>query len=283
MDLIERLRAALPIDSIESLSGGHQSRVFSAVGPSGRLVVKVQDASLVDRTELLARLDVVAALAELHARVCRPLSVGDTRVVELRSDGQVEHYVTCFDFAPGTAPDPERPTDAEQMGTALAHLHRSMRQLPPVPLPAVAALRTPAAEELASTVDRQLLHGDFNAGNLRLDAGAVNIFDFDDCGYGPPAFDVANALYMVAFDGYVSERSEVYDRFRTSFVHGYVDGSPASLDGETIDRLIDLRVDALSAWLDDLDHAPADIKNASSTWLATLRGFVVDHHRRSGR
>jgi hypothetical protein len=88
---------------------------------------------------------------------------------------------------------------------------------------------------------------------------------------------------MVYFDGYASKRSDVYARFRTSFIHGYVDGSPASLDDETIDRLIDLRVDALSAWLDDLDHAPAGIKNASSTWLATLRGFVVDHRRRSGR
>lgn len=283
MDLAERLRAALPIDTIEALDGGYQSRVFEAVGPSGRLVVKVQDASLVDRAALVTRLDVVAALAELDPGVCRPLSVGETRLVELCTDGQVEHYVTCFDFAAGAPPDPARATDAEQMGAALARLHRSMLRLAPFPLPAVAALNTStAAEEPTESGDQQLLHGDFNVGNLRLDAGTVRIFDFDDCGYGPPAFDVANALYLVLFDERTSGRAGIFERFRASFLRGYVAESGSPLTDEAIDRFIDLRVDALGAWIDDLDHAPVGIRTASPIWLATLRDFVVDHRRRSG-
>ena len=42
-------------------------------------------------------------------------------------------------------------------------------------------------------------------------------------------------------------------------------------------RLIDLRVAALGAWLDDLEHAPIGIRTASDAWRATLRAFVADH------
>lgn len=283
MDLTGRLRAALPIEMIESLEGGHQSRVFRAIGPSGRLVVKVQEAALVDRADLVTRLDVVATLADLDPSVCRPLSIDGTRIVELCTDGQVEHYVTCFAFAAGISPDPARATDAEAMGVALARLHRSMQRLPPFPLPAVAALDAVAVEEPADTGCRQLLHGDFNAGNLRLDDSTVRVFDFDECGYGPPVFDVANALYMVLFDERTAGRTDIFERFRAAFLRGYVAESHSPIDDEAVDRFIDLRVDALAAWLDDLDHAPAGIRTASPTWLATLRAFVVDHHRQSGR
>ncbi len=279
MDLVARLEAALAIDEVESLAGGHQSRVFRGVGPHGRVVVKVQDASLTNRVDLDTRLDVVAALADLDPRVCRPLSFGETRVIELRSGGVVDHYVTGFEFAVGRTPDPGRGPDAEAMGTALARLHEAMRRLPPTPLPPVAALDTISEEHLTALGPIQLLHGDFNADNLRVAEGTLRIFDFDDCGYGPAVFDVANALYMVLFDARTSARPGI-DLFRRRFVSGYEAESRATFSADDLDQLIDLRVDALARWLADPSRAPAGIRTASPGWLATLRAFVLDHRAR---
>lgn len=278
MDLAEHLAGVLAADEIEELGGGHQSRVFRLVSRNGvSAVAKVLDATMVDRRELDARLDVTATLADLDPRVCRPLLVGHDRVTEIAlADGRLR-YVVCFEFADGLALDPGKSADAERMGLTLSHLHASMRQLPPMPLPLVAALRPMSAGDAAATGAYQLLHGDFNAGNIRVVDGVVRIFDLDDCGYGPPAFDVANALYMVLFDAVVHGSFETYEVFRRSFVAGYVGNSAHPLAEETLDRLIDLRVEALRTWLDDLDNAPIGIRTASHDWHNTLRSFVDTH------
>jgi Ser/Thr protein kinase RdoA (MazF antagonist) len=128
----------------------------------------------------------------------------------------------------------------------------------------------------------QLLHGDFNAGNVRDVNGVIRVFDLDDCGYGPPAFDVANALYMVLFDAVVHTTVESYETFRRSFVSGYVDLSRQDLADDALDRLIDLRVEALRRWLADLDTAPVGIRTASHDWLETLRSFAATHRPMPG-
>lgn len=278
MDLAERLVRALAVNEVKELVGGHQSRVFRVVGRDGvPAAAKVLDASMVDRVELDARLDLTAALADLDPRVCRPLLIGGRRVTELTSvDGQ-QRYIVCFEFAAGRAPDPAQATDAERMGTTLSQLHSSMSRLPPTPLPLVAALRTVSADGIPAAGDHQLLHGDFNASNLREASGVVRIFDLDDCGYGPPAFDVSNALYMVLFDAFAQGTVETYRTFRRSFLAGYGGASGSSLPEESLDRFIDLRVQALRAWLDDLDSAPIGIRTASRSWQETLRSFVAGY------
>ena len=230
MDLADRLVRALGVDEAEELDGGHQSRVFRVVGRDGvPAVAKVLDASTVDRLELDARLDVTAALADLDPRVCRPLLIGGQRVTELTAADGRQRYVVCFEFAAGRAPDPAQADDAERMGTTLSELHSSMSRLPPTPLPLVAALRTSSADGMPDAGAHQLVHGDFNASNLRVAGGVVRIFDLDDCGYGPPAFDVANALYMVLFDAFIQGAVETYETFRRSFLAGYVGASGSSL------------------------------------------------------
>ena len=47
------------------------------------------------------------------------------------------------------------------------------------------------------------------------------MFDFDDCGYGPTSFDIANALYMVLFDVSTAGYSGRYEAFAASFLAGY--------------------------------------------------------------
>lgn len=277
MELAARVAVALDVDQVDELSGGHQSRVFRITGRDGRVAVaKVLDASMVNRRELDLRLDVTAALADLDPRVCRPLEVGDGRVVELSFVGGVEYYVTCFEFALGSAPDPANPADATGMGVELAQLHVSMSQLPKTLLPIVSALRNVPANKLPAAAGHHLLHGDFSASNLRQTSGIFRIFDLDDCGYGPPAFDIANALYMVLFDSATNGPAETYGTFRQSFLDGYT-SSGLSLSEASLERFIDLRVRALSSWLSDLESAPIGIRTAAPAWRATLRTFVENY------
>ena len=278
MELAEQVAAALRVDDVEELAGGHQSRVFRVVGRNGLpAVAKVLESSMVDRTELDARLDVIVALADLDPRVCRPLLLGEQRVAELASPDGLECYIVCFEFAAGREPNPARASDARHMGAALSQLHVSMSQLPAAPLPVVTALRIMPDGSAPAAGAHQLLHGDFNASNLRVMSGAVRIFDLDDCGYGPRAFDVANALYMVLFDASIHGALKAYKTFRRCFVDGYAAASGSSLAEASLDRFIDLRVRALGSWLDDLGSAPTGIRTASTGWQATLRSFVADY------
>jgi Ser/Thr protein kinase RdoA (MazF antagonist) len=192
------------------------------------------------------------------------------------ADGR-QHFAACFEFALGTEPDPARAADAARMGAALSNLHVAMSQLQAFPLPVVSALRAVSADDAPAAGAHQMLHGDFNASNLRQTGDVVRIFDLDDCGYGPPAFDVANALYMVLFDTVTHGTVETYETFRRSFVDGYVGASDQRLPEEVLDRFIDLRVRALGSWLDDVDNSPIGIRTASRAWRATLRSFVTDY------
>ena len=260
---------------VEELGGGHQSRAFRVVLRDGSTAVaKVFDATSVDRAELDARVTVVTALADLDPRVCRPLAVDGAVVAVTGAD---RAYIVCFEHADGRPPDPADPTDAARMGTALATLHESMREVPTTRLPLVATLRDAGEETLALGGAVQLLHGDFHAGNLRVGPAGLRIFDLDDCGYGPPAFDLANALYMVRFDSVVEGRPAVYASFERSFVPAYARTRGESIPSDVLEHFIDRRVDALAGWIDDLAGAPIGIRTAPPEWLGTLRAFVATY------
>lgn len=92
-----------------------------------------------------------------------------------------------------------------------------------------------------------------------------------------PQRSMSQTLYQVLFDATALGVFEIYDTFRRSFVSGYVGASGHSLPEEMLNRFIDLRVEALRIWLDDLDSAPIGIRTASRDWHATLRSFVATY------
>lgn len=272
MELSERLVDLLNASAVEELTGGYQARVFQVIDRGGnRRIAKVLDASLVERIDVEMRVDVVAALADLDPRVCRPLAIGSRLVADVAIDEAHAGLITCFEYAEGTAPDLADPNDVARMGQALAELHISMSRLQPTPLPPVAPLRTADRDERRP---EQLLHGDFNSGNLRQSDGAIRIFDFDDCGYGPPSFDVANTLYMVLFDAFVDRDPKAYPLFKEAFVDGYRETADHDLDDIELNEFVDARIAILEHWLDDLTSAPIGIRTATPAWHAVLRSFI---------
>lgn len=105
----------------------------------------------------------------------------------------------------------------------------------------------------------------------------ARIFDFDDCGYGPPAFDVANALYMVLFDDLTARHPSVYRSFTDAFLSAYGRVSLDAVDPDDVSGFIDLRVAALQAWLDEPATAPLGIRNSPPSWHARLRSFILQY------
>jgi hypothetical protein len=154
-------------------------------------VVKLTQAHLVDRDVLRRKATLIEHLARLDAAVVGPVPVQGSPV---RSLGEW--------LVPG--------------------LHQSMRDLPTVDIPRAASLEVDTSRRWDSTDSDQLLHGDFAASNLLQTPDGIRIFDFDDCGYGPVEFDIANSLYMVMFDSWVNDRSDArYQEFKAYFVNGY--------------------------------------------------------------
>ena len=197
-----------------------------------------------------------------------------------RLDGELMQEVggwliTATPLVTGEQLDPSRPETGVLMGRALARLHLAMACAEWQGIAPVAALSTARAD--ADRSAWQLLHGDFSAQNMFLTPLGVRIFDFDDCGYGPTEFDVANSLYMVLFDAEIHDDAPRYTTFRSSFLSGYANGFGKHLDIEAVEELIAVRISALGRWLEDLSSAPIGIRTSSPEWQDTLRSFVRSH------
>jgi Ser/Thr protein kinase RdoA (MazF antagonist) len=272
MALESTIAARIGVVDVHPMSGGHQSRVFGARLASGdRVVVKVIDQRDVDLVVVRTRAELAAELAESDHCVCRPLPVEGDLVLELSDDDGSPLAATCWEFADGVPLDPDRGDDARSMGRTLAGLHLSMSRLGRYDLPLVAAL---AATGHVPDGPVQLVHGDFGVANLRRTSGGVRVFDFDDCGYAPAAFDVANAWYMARFDAFMGRSPIDPVEFGRRFADGYSDGSGETFDLDEAERFVELRLAALGRWIEDPDTAPTGIRRATPAWRAVLAGFV---------
>jgi Ser/Thr protein kinase RdoA (MazF antagonist) len=256
-------------DALE-LGGGWQSRVFAVEGAAGSLAVKLTPAHLVNRRALEQKAALVDDLARLDASVVAPVPVCGSLVYPFG-----EWLATATDLIDGDRLEESNAAHSELLGASLAGLHRSMREVPAVDIPRVAALRSDAGHWGLSAESDQLLHGDFNTSNLILTSAGIRIFDFDDCGYGPIEFDVANSIYMAGFDSWAKEGSmATFRAFRSAFVAGYSRSSDRTLEDASIDSLIDTRVMALRRWAANPAAAPIGIRNSPVEWIETLERFV---------
>ncbi len=254
----------------DELHSGKQSRAFAAQFGHRSIVVKLTDSRHADAEGLTERMGIVEQLAAEAPDVVSPIRVRGGLVQLLGA-----WLVTVAPLIEGTSLDLSDPSDGVLMGSSLAALHRSLADTGPSDLGPVAALAAVGAR--ADRTSWQLLHGDFNERNLIVQDGRLRILDFDDCGYGPVGYDVAQALYMVMFDAETNGMPDRYATFRPAFLEGYSLGGGAELGDESLDAMIALRVDALGSWLDDLSNAPIGIRTSPPEWLEALAGFVRRH------
>jgi len=261
---------ALGFHGVTELGGGWQSRVFAAEGAAGSLAVKLTQAHLVDRQVLERKTALVDDLARVDASVVAPVPICGSLVYSFR-----EWLATATGLIDGYRLEKSNAAHSELLGASLAGLHRSMREVPTVDIPRVAALRSDTDHWGFSAESDQLLHGDFNTSNLILTGAGIRIFDFDDCGYGPIEFDVANSIYMAGFDSWAKGGSmATFRAFRSAFVGGYSRCSDRALRYAIVDSLIDTRVMALKRWAANPSAAPIGIRDSSAEWLEALERFA---------
>lgn len=255
------------VDVVAELHAGKQSRVFDALLSGERSAIKLTQARLANIDVLTSRMEIAETLGASHPSVVAPTRIDGALVQPIG-----EWLMTATPFIAGERLDENTAGNAARLGSALAHLHSAMREIETSEIPTIAGLVSTAGD-----VDRtgwQLLHGDFSTQNVIATPETLRVFDFDDCGYGPIQYDIANSLYMVLFDSDVTKQPELYDAFRPAFLAGYEDGSNCRVADATIDEMIAVRIDALGRWLDDLSTAPNGIRTSSSDWLETLASFV---------
>lgn len=244
--------------------------MFAATLNGRKIAVKLTDGRLADRAVLAERMLMAETLADEIDAVVAPV----------RMDGELVHAVsgwlaTATPFVVGRQPDVAVAADAQLLGGTLAGLHRGLGQLPPLNLPPVAALRVDHDTDRSSW---QLLHGDFSDQNVIVTPAGPQVIDFDDCGYGPVVYDLAQSLYMVLFDAQVNGNFDRYEAFRPAFLAGYVGAAGTVVDLAAVDSFIGARIAALSRWLDDLATAPIGMRTSSPEWRKTLRAFVLSQN-----
>lgn len=257
------------LTSIEEVQGGYQSRVFRARRGGADLAVKLTDGRRVDRKSFGSRLLVVKESATVNPQVVGPLPTGSDLVQPLGP-----WLVVTYPWIEGASPDPREHPDVTRMAEALARLHRSLRGLGCYDLPPLAALRAQPVDAATLPGELQLLHGDFSAANVLFGSDSLAIIDFDDCGYGPVEFEIANTLFMELFDAAMDDEPARYTRFRAWFVDAYRAEASTSIDDTVLDRAVDIRFGALCHWLDHPGEAPIGIRTSTPEWRRRLRAFV---------
>ncbi len=251
---------------VVELSLGHQSRVFVVELRGSRVAVKLTDRRFTDAALLENRMAVVEALSVECSEVLAPRRIAGELVAPAGG-----WLMTVSPFIDGARLEVSSPEHGHLMGGTLARLHLVLASLPAREVPPVAALTSTRYH--GDGAGWQLLHGDYSHDNLIKSSSGLRIIDFDDCGYGPVEYDVANSLYMVMFDVEVNRRDRRrYEVFRTSFLDGYSEAIPVGM--ELVDEMIKTRIQALSIWLDDLSSAPIGIRTSSPEWQDKLRSFV---------
>lgn len=236
-------------------------RILKVIAPTHRTPELVQ-----------AEVDWLLALLEAGVSVAEPVcAVTGAWVERLPGSG---HVAVAFERAPGSVVHSSRWTDdlLERWGRLLGRLQAHSRGwTPPGPRrhaladrsyasraaelggedPAFAAAARELAEAAApllvaggAGLDAGLVHADLHSGNLLVHEDRLTAIDFDDCGYGSYAFDLAMPLYyavrLLARDGLAA--ADAAERFLPPFMRGFLEVAPLPAGGaKAIDLALRLR------------------------------------------
>jgi Ser/Thr protein kinase RdoA (MazF antagonist) len=222
---------------------------FAVRAAGERFVLRVYGAEWRTPEEIRFELALLAHLKREGAGVAAPLSTTDGAPTVTLRMAEGERPAALFEFAPGEVPGPlplGTPSQSRAVGEAMARLHAASDGFtcPPVrpaadhetavrkPLEVIrvhlahrtgdlALVETMAArleERFAGLerdpLDRGPIHGDPMGGNAALTEDLrVTWFDFDFCGVGPRAWDVACAFGTAMGLPNLAERGAAWEAF----------------------------------------------------------------------
>ncbi len=219
-------------------------RLVTATGDT--YVLRINAAGRRDLAEIRSEMMWLEALRrDTELQVPTPLLSHDDRyvvTVEIEGIPEARHCV-IFGWVPGRQ-FRRRPSIhmVQQMGLCLAKLHNHADQwqppedfwlkplnqlepssfwetLDPILFPAqriqLFQYATQQAQQALEHLyaDKQglrVIHADVHQGNVKLDNGVLQIFDFDDCAWGYPVQDIAISMYYLAYRPNVVELHETF-------------------------------------------------------------------------
>lgn len=230
--------------SFEKL-GAFESDVYAFSAPDGPAILKVIDPGHRTPEQVAGEVEWLLALRAEGLPVSQPLaSVSGAWVERLEEPGKV---LVAFRRAPGTLTKPQDWTEerVEAWGALLgrlqahsrtfvpegprrqtllehSYLNRAAEAVPEDPdfVRAAAHLAEEASHLLAYGPDSGLIHADLHSGNVLLDGERWTAIDFDDCGYGSYAFDLAMPIYYALRNPTEATAEEAASRFVPPFLRG---------------------------------------------------------------
>lgn len=244
-------------------------------------------------------LALVAAVAQAGVPVARPVALKNGRFCHTITAPEGERTAVLFHEAPGTPPKQLTPALSRQLGQFLAQIHSAGDQIgslaarPSLDVPfllaepahhvaatfgeheaeitlyweALAWVKSVLNQHPPQTADFGPCHGDLHAANIHLaDGDELTLFDFDFCGAGWRAYDLAVFNWSLWLDGYPeAARTENW----AAFVAGYGEKRPLT---PTTLALVPALTVARQLWILGLHTGPA-------TWHYGRR-WLDDKYRR---
>ncbi|WP_055075355.1 homoserine kinase [Pseudanabaena sp. 'Roaring Creek'] len=227
------------------------SDIYLVEAGDHRYVLRVSHAHWRSRSEIEFELELLAFLHKNHIPVAYPLSTLDSKLAIEISALEGKRYASLFSYAAGqVAVGDLNKLQAQRLGETLARLHKtaqnfhcpadrphltvnyllddSLRELAPF---LKVSARSYINEAIAQ-IKEQLRHlpkelpiwsvcwGDPHSGNVHFtETNEITLFDFDQCGYGWRAFDIAKFLQVTLQAG-------ISPSVRKAFLQGYQSTEP---------------------------------------------------------
>lgn len=255
--------------------------------------------------EVDIELAVVRALGRAGLPVAAPIPRRDGAFVGELAAPEGPRPVALIAAAPGESAGEITPEQSRVYGRLAARVHHAAGQIPPhgfIPLDAAALIERPLAaihdrmtrlhadrderaflEETAARVAGRLAelpraapawgfcHGDLHPGNVRFDAGNPTLFDFDCCGAGWRAYDLA----VFQWNAWLERREPAWiDTRWHAFLAGYREVLP--LDDDEL-ASVPLFLVARQIWLMGLDAALDSgypPQWVGPDWLPRMNAFI---------
>ena len=120
---------------------------------------------------------------------------------------------------------------------------------------------------LEDTLDFGLIHADLVRENVMLDAGRVQLIDFDDCGFGFRLFDLATTLLRNRTEPY-------YPALKAALLDGYA--TVRTIETAPLDLFLALRATTYVGWVINRMGEPGSAAR-NARFIATARDLVASY------